>query len=202
MATRVSGSRSTSSQTSASSVCRRAVGGGELALLAHHDLEDAGLEPAGSSGPGTWSSPSRAFYNRRMRTPDDRFANLPGYAWTPNYLDWRGLRAHYLDEGKGPAHLLCLHGEPTWSYLYRRMIPPFLAAGCARGGARLHRLWTLGQARRGRLLHVRHAPEFPSRIRSNGWTSRTSRWRSRTGAACSASRCRWKCRSATSGCWS
>src|SRR5512147_2080974 len=67
-----------------------------------------------------------AFYNRRMRTPDDRFANLPGYAWTP----------HYLDEGKGPRSdgrvqptLLCLHGEPTWSYLYRRMIPPFLAAG-------------------------------------------------------------------------
>lgn len=64
-----------------------------------------------------------------MRTSDERFANLPGYPWTPHYLDWRGLRAHYLDEGTGPRTLLCLHGEPTWSYLYRKMIPPFLAAG-------------------------------------------------------------------------
>ena len=71
-----------------------------------------------------------------MRTADERFANLPGFPWQPNYLEWRGLRVHYLDEGKGlraegrviPT-LLCLHGEPTWSYLYRRMIPPFLAAG-------------------------------------------------------------------------
>ena len=65
-----------------------------------------------------------------MRTPDERFANLPGYPWAPHYLEWRGLRVHYLDEGKrGARTLLCLHGEPTWSYLYRKMIPPFLAAG-------------------------------------------------------------------------
>lgn len=64
-----------------------------------------------------------------MRTPDERFADLPGYAWPPNYLEWRGLRVHYLDVGKGPRTLLCLHGEPTWSYLYRKMIPPFVAAG-------------------------------------------------------------------------
>ena len=64
-----------------------------------------------------------------MRTPDERFANLPGFAWAPHYLEWKGLRAHYLDEGKGARTLLCLHGEPTWSYLYRKMIPPFLAAG-------------------------------------------------------------------------
>ena len=64
-----------------------------------------------------------------MRTPDERFANLPGFPWAPRYWEWQGLRAHYLDEGKGPRTLLCLHGEPTWSYLYRRMIPPFLAAG-------------------------------------------------------------------------
>jgi haloalkane dehalogenase/tRNA(adenine34) deaminase len=69
------------------------------------------------------------FYNRRMRTPDERFSNLPGFAWQPHYLDWQGLRVHYLDEGKGSRTLLCLHGEPTWSYLYRKMIPPFLAAG-------------------------------------------------------------------------
>jgi pimeloyl-ACP methyl ester carboxylesterase len=70
-----------------------------------------------------------AFYNRAMRTPDERFANLPGFAWQPHYLEWRGLRVHHLDEGTGPRTLLCLHGEPTWSYLYRKMIPPFLAAG-------------------------------------------------------------------------
>ena len=64
-----------------------------------------------------------------MRTPDTRFANLPGFSYAPRYLDWRGLRAHYLDEGKGERTFVCLHGEPTWSYLYRRMIPSFLAAG-------------------------------------------------------------------------
>jgi pimeloyl-ACP methyl ester carboxylesterase len=64
-----------------------------------------------------------------MRTPDERFASLPGFAWQPNYLDWQGLRVHYLDTGAGARTLLCLHGEPTWSYLYRKMIPPFVAAG-------------------------------------------------------------------------
>jgi pimeloyl-ACP methyl ester carboxylesterase len=65
-----------------------------------------------------------------LRTADERFDGLPGFPWPPRYLEWRGLRAHYLDEGPrdGPV-LLALHGEPTWSYLYRRMIPPFLAAG-------------------------------------------------------------------------
>lgn len=64
------------------------------------------------------------------RTPDERFAGLPGFPWQPHYLEWRGLRAHYLDEGAEDAPvLLALHGEPTWSYLYRRMVPPFLAAG-------------------------------------------------------------------------
>ena len=64
-----------------------------------------------------------------MRTSDDRFAGLPGFPWPPNYLEWQGLRAHYLDIASGPKTLLCLHGEPTWCYLYRKMIPPFLAAG-------------------------------------------------------------------------
>ena len=64
-----------------------------------------------------------------MRTADERFKDLPGFPWAPHYIEWQGLRVHYLDEGKGPRTLLCLHGEPTWSYLYRRMIPPFVAAG-------------------------------------------------------------------------
>src|SRR3954463_7834945 len=60
-----------------------------------------------------------------MRTADARFENLPGFAFQPHYFEWRGLRAHYIDEGKGERTFLCLHGEPTWSYLYRKMIPRF-----------------------------------------------------------------------------
>lgn len=56
------------------------------------------------------------------RTPDDRFEGLPGYAFAPNYVEQDGLRMHYLDEGSGPPVLL-LHGEPTWSYLYRKVVP-------------------------------------------------------------------------------
>lgn len=64
-----------------------------------------------------------------MRTPEARFAKLPGFSYAQRYLQWRGLRAHYVDQGQGARTFLCLHGEPTWSYLYRRMIPPFLASG-------------------------------------------------------------------------
>jgi pimeloyl-ACP methyl ester carboxylesterase len=64
-----------------------------------------------------------------MRSPETRFANLPGFPYAQRYLEWRGLRAHYVDQGRGERTYLCLHGEPTWSYLYRRMIPPFLAIG-------------------------------------------------------------------------
>jgi haloalkane dehalogenase len=64
-----------------------------------------------------------------MRTPEERFASLPGFRLAPHYLEWRGLRVHYLDEGRGAATYLCLHGEPTWSFLYRRMIPHFAASG-------------------------------------------------------------------------
>jgi len=64
-----------------------------------------------------------------MRTPEARFADLPGFAYAPRYLEWRGLRTHYVDQGQAERTYLCLHGEPTWSYLYRRMIPPLLASG-------------------------------------------------------------------------
>jgi haloalkane dehalogenase len=64
-----------------------------------------------------------------VRTPDERFAGVPDFPFKPSYLEWRGLRAHYLDEGKGSETFLCLHGEPTWSFLYRRMIPVFTSAG-------------------------------------------------------------------------
>ena len=68
-----------------------------------------------------------------LRTPDERFVDLPGFAFEPHYLDdlVEGLRAHYLDEGPRDADhtFLCLHGQPTWCYLYRKMIPVFTAAG-------------------------------------------------------------------------
>ena len=66
-----------------------------------------------------------------LRTPDERFAALPGYAFAPHYAEHAGLRVHYLDEGAHDAAVtaLCLHGNPTWSYLYRKMIPVFTAAG-------------------------------------------------------------------------
>ena len=65
-----------------------------------------------------------------LRTPDDRFGNLPGYPFAPNYAEVDGLRIHYVDEGpRGGAPVLLLHGEPSWSYLYRKMIPIVVAAG-------------------------------------------------------------------------
>ena len=65
-----------------------------------------------------------------LRTPDERFANLPGYAFAPHYLVVDGVRVHYVDEDDAAgAPVLLLHGEPSWSYLYRTMIPPLAAAG-------------------------------------------------------------------------
>ena len=70
-----------------------------------------------------------------LRTPEERFAGLPGYPWSPHYVSdlpaLGGLRMHYLDEGPrdAPKTWLCLHGNPAWSYLYRKMIPVFLAQG-------------------------------------------------------------------------
>lgn len=70
-----------------------------------------------------------------LRTPDAAFAHLPGYPWAPHYVSdlpsLAGLRLHYLDEGPcdAPRTWLCLHGNPTWSYLYRHMLPTLLAAG-------------------------------------------------------------------------
>ena len=57
-----------------------------------------------------------------LRTPDEQFTNLPEFPFDPHYFEINGLRIHYLDEGQGEL-ILCLHGEPSWSYLYRKMIP-------------------------------------------------------------------------------
>ena len=72
-----------------------------------------------------------------LRTPDERFAALPGFSFAPHYVEslpgYDGLRIHYLDErpttGASGRTVLCLHGQPTWCYLYRKMIPVFAAAG-------------------------------------------------------------------------
>jgi haloalkane dehalogenase len=70
-----------------------------------------------------------------LRTPEARFASLDGWDYTPHYIDdlpgYEGLRLHYVDEGSkqdGPV-FLCLHGEPSWAYLYRKMIPVLLRSG-------------------------------------------------------------------------
>ncbi len=83
--------------------------------------------PAGSS--------RSEHYMETLRTPDDRFVDLPDYPFAPNYVDVDSgdgsrLRVHYLDEGPPDGEVvLLLHGEPTWSYLYRKMIPHLTAAG-------------------------------------------------------------------------
>lgn len=69
-----------------------------------------------------------------LRTPEERFVDLPDFPYQPMYVDdlvgYEGLRMHYVDEGPDDGEVfLCLHGEPTWAYLYRKMIPVFTAAG-------------------------------------------------------------------------
>ena len=70
-----------------------------------------------------------------LTTPEERFLNLPDWPYEPNFLDdlpgYEGLRVHYVDEGPKDAEhtFLCLHGQPTWSYLYRKMIPVFAESG-------------------------------------------------------------------------
>ena len=70
-----------------------------------------------------------------LRTPEERFEALPDFAYPPLYLDdlagYEGLRCHYLDLGPADASqtFFCLHGEPTWAFLFRRMIPAFLQSG-------------------------------------------------------------------------
>ncbi|MGF1470762.1 MAG: haloalkane dehalogenase [Rubrobacteraceae bacterium] len=63
-----------------------------------------------------------------FRTPEERFENLPDFSYEPHYREWRGLRLAHLDEGAGPP-VVMLHGEPTWSFLYRKVMNPLLEAG-------------------------------------------------------------------------
>jgi haloalkane dehalogenase len=63
-----------------------------------------------------------------FRTPDERFEDLPGYDFAPRWHEVDGLRLHYVDQGSGDP-VVCFHGEPTWAYLYRKMLPALEAAG-------------------------------------------------------------------------
>jgi haloalkane dehalogenase len=63
-----------------------------------------------------------------FRTPDERFADLPGYDFEPHYADVDGLRMHYVDAGSG-SPVVCFHGEPTWAYLYRKIAAPLVDGG-------------------------------------------------------------------------
>ena len=65
-----------------------------------------------------------------FRTPDERFEGLPGYDFEPHYTEIDGLRLHYVDEGpRDGTPIVCFHGEPSWAFLYRKMVPPLVAAG-------------------------------------------------------------------------
>jgi len=63
-----------------------------------------------------------------LRTPDERFAGLPDFPFAPQFREWDGLRLAHLDEGEG-APVIFVHGEPTWSFLWRKVIPPVRDAG-------------------------------------------------------------------------
>jgi haloalkane dehalogenase len=66
-----------------------------------------------------------------FRTPDERFEGLPGFEFEPHYAEVDGLRLHYVDEGtqNGKPPLVCFHGEPSWAYLYRKMLGPLVEGG-------------------------------------------------------------------------
>ncbi|MDN3685138.1 hypothetical protein QW180_22405 [Vibrio sinaloensis] len=81
-----------------------------------------------------------------LTTPDSAFANLPDYPFTANYLQVDGMRMHYVDEGKKrtPKPFL-LHGQPSWSYLYRHMIPLLVEQGYRVIAPRLDWFWQIRQ---------------------------------------------------------
>src|SRR5579864_1974945 len=65
-----------------------------------------------------------------FRTPDERFTDLPGFTFAPHYVEVDGLRMHHVDEGPATSSpVVCFHGEPTWAFLYRKILPPLVAAG-------------------------------------------------------------------------
>src|SRR5579875_2107765 len=100
----------------------------EHTMTESSQVADPGLPPGVDAGDTEimWSSRGTPF----VRTADECFAALPAFPFEPHYADVDGLRMHYIDEG--PRHgdvVLLLHGQPTWAYLYRKMIPTLVAGG-------------------------------------------------------------------------
>ena len=122
------------------------------------------MTPAGTGRTGApryGSAPMEVF-----RTPDERFSDLPGYPYEPRYREWEGMRLAHVDEGGGPP-VVMIHGEPTWGFLYRKLMPPLLEAGLPLRGAGPARLRPLGQAGRRRLVLVRE-PHAGDRLAARG----------------------------------
>ena len=127
-----------------------------------------------------------------LRTPDDRFADLPGYPFEPHYVeipdgDGGTLRVHHLDEGDPTAPVvLLLHGEPCWSYLYRHMIPVLVDAGLRAVAPDLVGFGRSDKPAAAHRLHLRPPRRLAHRPTcSTSSTCATSRSSARTGAACS-----------------
>jgi haloalkane dehalogenase len=95
-------------------------------------LKNPGPEQHDQPGHGALATPPlaglRCLNMETFRTPDERFENLPDFPWEPHYRDWKGIRLAHIDEGEGPPVLL-IHGEPTWSFLWRKAMGPLLDAG-------------------------------------------------------------------------
>src|SRR5262249_54736037 len=106
-------------------------GGGELEHVAGAARSPGALARRGAQGAALDAQvPAEEWLMDALRTPDHRFRDLPGYSFAPHYLESGGIRVHYVDEGPpAAAPVLMLHGEPSWSYLYRKMIPRLTAAG-------------------------------------------------------------------------
>ena len=119
--------------------------------------------------------------DRRLSHAGFAVRSLPGWDFEPRYLDQDGLRMHYVDVGTGDPVLL-LHGEPTWSFLYRKVIAE-LAGGCALHCARLLRLRPLGQADRSGLVLVRRTRSLDRALRRGARPARPDGRRAGLGRA-------------------
>ena len=121
-----------------------------------------------------------------VRTPDERFADLPGYSFAPHYVDVAGMRMHYVDEGPQDGHVvLMLHGEPSWCYLYRKMIPVITAAGLRAVAPDLIGFGRSDKPVEPGRLHVPGARRLDAAVHAEARPATASRSSARTGAGSS-----------------